>query len=258
MSNVLTIKNLSFKYDKENIFNMLNLNVKKGELVYVLCPNKSGKSTLVNLFNGYPYSGDIIINDLRVCKSDMTKIKDKLKVIDIKYVYKCKLKNIIDKINELIINNGDIEKDYKLLKINTDDYRKLNLFDIIKINIFVNLISNPDVLIIESVLDYLSIEDRDIIYSLIKKYNRKNKMAIVILNNKSYGMIYCKRIILLNDGNILYDGTLKDIEKNDSMFTDLSIELPFMLDLSIKLKLYNLIDNVYVDEKRMIKEIWKN
>jgi len=257
MSNILTIKDLSFKYEKDNIFDLFNLNVKRGELIYIISPNKSGKSTLIKLFDEYPYSGDILIDNLQICRSNMTKIRQRLKLIDINAVSECKLKNIVDKINELSGDNDDIRKDYQLLNISDNDFRKLNILEKIKVSVFINLINNPDLLIIESVLEYLDNTDKNIMYSLIKKYNRKNKTTIIILNNKSYGMIYCKRIILLNMGNILFDGSLKDVEKNDDVFNDLSIELPFMLDLSIKLKLYDLIDNIYTDEKRMIKEIWK-
>ena len=63
--------------------------------------------------------------------------------------------------------------------------------------------------------------------------------------------------MILNKGKIIFNDILNNIEKNDNIFNDLSIKLPFIVDLSIKLKLYNLIDKIYVDEKRMIKDIWR-
>ena len=63
--------------------------------------------------------------------------------------------------------------------------------------------------------------------------------------------------MILNKGKIVFNDLFNNIEKNDNIFNDLSIKLPFIVDLSIKLKLYNLIDKIYIDEKRMIKDIWK-
>ena len=47
-----------------------------------------------------------------------------------------------------------------------------------------------------------------------------------------------------------------DIYNNDNIFTDHNIELPFLVDLSLKLKMYNLINKEYSDMKEMVDDIW--
>ena len=49
---------------------------------------------------------------------------------------------------------------------------------------------------------------------------------------------------------------LNDIYENDKLFYDHNLEIPFMIDLSIKLKMYNLIDKKYSNMKAMVDDIW--
>ena len=45
--------------------------------------------------------------------------------------------------------------------------------------------------------------------------------------------------------------------KNVTMINRLGIEIPFIVDLSSKLKLYGLIDDIYFDEETLVNDIWK-
>lgn len=178
--------------------------------------------------------------------------------MDVKYVKECKLTNLIDNIK--MLGEDDYEKyikDYNLLQISSNNYQKLPLLDKIKSLIFVTLIGNTDFLIIDEIIDMLNSKDKYVLYKLIKKYQKNCKKTIFIISNNADGIIYAKRILLLDKGIILFDGAIKDIEKKESVFTDLSVKLPFEIDLSLKLKLYDLIEDIYIDEKRMIKDIWK-
>ena len=45
--------------------------------------------------------------------------------------------------------------------------------------------------------------------------------------------------------------------KEPKVFSDNDLELPFIVDLSIKLKYYNIIDKTYFDIKKLVNDIWK-
>lgn len=258
MANVLEIKNISFKYNNNYIFNKFNLNIKKNDFVYIIGTNNSGKTTLINILNGYPFDGEIHVNNLEYNSVTRQKISQFMNIIDKNDVNNCKLINIIDKIKEISSDKYEtIIKDYESLNIGKDDYRKLNYLDKIKVILFINFINSYSFLIIDEVIDMLDNKDKDIIYRLLKKYQRIYKKTILVISNNADGIIYAKRILILNKGVICFDGSVKDVDKNDNIFNELSIKLPFVVDLSIKLKLYNLIDEIYIDEKRMIKDIWK-
>lgn len=257
-SEILEIKNLSFKYNKNYIFNKLNLHIKKNDFVYLIGTNNSGKTTLINILKFYPFDGDINVNKLELNSNNRKEICKFMKIIDKNELKECKLINIIDKIKE--ISNDNFEnylKDYNTLEINDNNYVNLNYLNKIKVVIFINLINSSPFIIIDELVDMLDNKDKNIIYKLLKKYQRIRKKTILLISNNADGIVYSKRILVLDKGKICFDGTIKDIEKSDNIFNELSIRLPFIVDLSIKLKLYDLINQIYVDEKRMVKDIWK-
>lgn len=258
MGNALEIKSMSFRYNEKYVFNNFNLTIKKYDFVYLVGTNNSGKSTLMNILKGFPCDGELYIDNIEFNVRNQSNIRKKVKIMDVKYVKECKLTNLIDNIK--MLGEDDYEKyikDYNLLQISSNNYQKLPLLDKIKSLIFVTLIENTDFLIIDEIIDMLNSKDKYVLYKLIKKYQKNCKKTIFIISNNADGIIYAKRILLLDKGIILFDGAIKDIEKKESVFTDLSVKLPFEIDLSLKLKLYDLIEDIYIDEKRMIKDIWK-
>jgi hypothetical protein len=64
-------------------------------------------------------------------------------------------------------------------------------------------------------------------------------------------------MIVLSNGNILLDGPVMEVLKKDKVFNRIGVEIPFMVDLSIKLQLYGLIDHIILDMDEMVNAIWK-
>ena len=67
---IVELKNVSVFYNKRQILNNLNLNIKKHEILGMLGPNGVGKSTIFNLITGLkdPNYGDIIIDGVNATK----------------------------------------------------------------------------------------------------------------------------------------------------------------------------------------------
>ena len=63
MSKVLEAKNISFAYDKKEIFNDISFSIEKGDVLSILGPNGTGKTTLLKCLNGIHKinDGDIYI-----------------------------------------------------------------------------------------------------------------------------------------------------------------------------------------------------
>lgn len=255
MGNMLEIKNMSFRYDTDFIFKKMNFNIKKNKLVYMIGNNNSGKTTLINILKYYPFDGEIYINELRLCNNNLNDISKIMNIIDIDYVKNCKLIEI----KEMFTNEKNIQflKDYQKLQIPNKTFNKFTVLEKIKTIIFLNLINDIQFLIIDEVIDFLGDKDRTLIYRFIKKYQKRLRKTVLIISSNSEGIIFADQIVVLNKGKIVFDNNINSIEKNENIFNDLSIKLPFIVDLSIKLKLYNLINKIYVDEKRMINDIWK-
>jgi len=69
----ITLKNISFSYSGEkNIFNNLNLEIKKGEFIGIMGESGSGKSTLVDLILGFykPIKGRILVDEVDILEEE--------------------------------------------------------------------------------------------------------------------------------------------------------------------------------------------
>ena len=66
----ILLKNIKFKYPSKNIelFNNLNLEIKKGETIGIKGKSGEGKSTLINMVCGFivPNVGEILVDDLNI------------------------------------------------------------------------------------------------------------------------------------------------------------------------------------------------
>ncbi|ECV9671188.1 multidrug ABC transporter permease/ATP-binding protein [Campylobacter jejuni] len=64
----ISFKNTSFSYDDNFHLNPVNLNLKKGELIFLIGKNGSGKSTFCMLLTGLfkPSEGEIFVDDMKI------------------------------------------------------------------------------------------------------------------------------------------------------------------------------------------------
>jgi hypothetical protein len=53
------------------------------------------------------------------------------------------------------------------------------------------------------------------------------------------------------------DGRTLDVLEEEKILKRLGFSLPFMIDLSIQLKLYGLINKTYLSKEAMVKNLWK-
>lgn len=78
------IKKLSFSYDgKKNVLKNINLNVKAGEVVGIVGPTGSGKTTIINLLTKFYdiEEGDILIDNISVKNITKKSLRDEVSIV---------------------------------------------------------------------------------------------------------------------------------------------------------------------------------
>ena len=84
---VIQIKDLSFSYygSEQTVLDKINLSFKEGEIVLIAGHSGSGKSTLLRAINGLiphqhggEYSGEVIVDGMKVGESSMSKLATKV------------------------------------------------------------------------------------------------------------------------------------------------------------------------------------
>lgn len=203
----------------------ISFSVKKGELVGFIGPNGAGKSTTIKMLIGilYPSSGNI-----SVLGSTPWKERQRL-AFKIGSVFGQKPQlwyhlppidtfNLMSKIYELD------EKEYKerldyLVNAFEIDYlntpvRKLSLGQRMRAEIVSSLLHKPQVIFLDEPTIGLDIIAKQKIRDLIKELNGKEKVTVFLTSHDMDDVEkLCRRIIIVNHGQIVFDGSLEKMRK---------------------------------------------
>lgn len=190
----IKIKNLSFSYNEDYIFENFNYSFDKGNLYCIIGKNGSGKSTLINLINGLyinDLNGDVYYDDTSIKDINIYDLRKNL--IGITEQEPLLLKDSIK--NNLILNNDNI--DFQLLENLIDCFNIRNIIDKVideknntvsggekqKISLIRLLLKQPQILIFDeptSALDKNSIES----FKKIVKSLKEEKIIIIVTHDK--------------------------------------------------------------------------
>lgn len=241
MDNLIEIKDLSFSYLEKNIFDNLNSNIKKCKWTTIVGLNGSGKTTLSKLINNeYKYSGIITTNNKKICLID-----DNFKYDDIL------VSKIIKKYYDKEIYNEVISK-YNLKNITKKKVNKLNYDEKVILLFCIKLSINPDIIIIDNILENLEYINKDKIIKILKDMD----VNIINITNNMDDTLLGDNIIIIDNGKIILNDIKENVFNNYEIVKKIGLELPFVVDLSIKLKYYNLVNKIYFNEEELIGAIW--
>ena len=261
---MITIKNLNFSYKNKIIFSDLNLEVKNGEFVFIIGKSGSGKTTLVKILSGLIKENF----DIKVDNAEINEIKKIMNVSfeglntifitdTVREELEIKLKNLNTPKEEI---NEQINKIAKYLEIeNILDCEPNSLSGGEKelVKIAAALLGTPKIIILDECTSMLDGITKEKVYKYLKKINRENKTTIICTTNDMDDLLYGKRIIMLGNKNIVLDSKTNKAFENEKIFKENNLELPFMASLSIKLKYYNLLDEIILDINKMVNKLWK-
>lgn len=246
--NIIEIKNLNFKYGNKIIFDNLNLSIKKNSFVTVLGANGSGKSTLAQLI--YKNHQNILVREQSVCYLPSNP-NDYIvgKTVEEQLFFHLKMQNIPDSQIERRISK--IVKIFDLNSMLIKDPFQLSIDERQLIVLLSNVIANFKIIILD---DALSLIKPGLKFKLFK-YIKARKRTIINFTNDTEESIYSDYIAILNKDIILNKPTL-DAFLDEKKFIDNSLKLPFLAELSLKLRYYDLVDEIVLDMDKMVNKLW--
>ncbi|WP_343183458.1 ABC transporter transmembrane domain-containing protein [Buchnera aphidicola] len=222
------IKNMSFKYDKNSINALSNINIKIPEKYFIAFIGKtgSGKSTLANLLMGYyqSSSGSIYLDNKKIEKISHNSLRNSVSLIQQSPIIlpDTILKNITlgqkistERINK-IIKLVNLNKLISSLKkgIFTQLSEKGNNLSVGQkqlISIARALIKKPKILILDEATANIDIYTEKLIQKSLLKI--KNKTTLIMIAHRLNTIKKANKIIVLNKGKIVEKGTHKELMK---------------------------------------------
>ena len=86
---------------------------------------------------------------------------------------------------------------------------------------------------------------------------KREKCTIIYFTHDSEDLLVGTDVIILNNGKIVLQDTKENAFKDLKVFSNYKIKLPFIIELSNKLKYYKVIDSIYYDEDKLVNDLWK-
>ena len=215
---MLSLSNVDFSYPGQTVFNDLNLNVSKGEFVFMIGKSGSGKSTLLQLiyFNLPPFSGEVQFdrfNSKTIKAEELPQLRRKLGIIfqDFKLLND---RNIYDNLSFVLeaINTPHKEIKRKVTSVLTDVgllHRRFSLPKELsggekqRIAIARSMINEPDLILADEPTGNLDPETSSEIVELLFKINSRGTAVIFATHNYEIVKKHAQKIIKLENGRAI-------------------------------------------------------
>ena len=259
----IKIENISISYEeddggKTSVLKNVNLEIKKGEYLAVLGHNGSGKSTLAKLLNMIlePDSGKIYIDgkditDPKMTEEDVFDLRKKVGMVfqnpDNQLVATIVEDDVAFGPENLGIESSEIRKrvDEALAVVGMSEYAKgeparLSGGQKQRIAIAGILAMKPDCMIFDESTAMLDPLGRRDIMNTIEKLNRDHGITIIMITHYMDEAARANRIVVLDDGEVLMDGTPVEIFSNPEKLEKCGLDVPQCVSVVHTLKKYGI------------------
>ncbi|MBM7549699.1 energy-coupling factor transporter ATPase [Peptoniphilus gorbachii] len=272
---MISIKNLSFKYDYEDenakqILKDIDLEIKEGEFLALLGHNGSGKSTLAKLINGLliPGEGDVLVDGMNT--------KNEEEIWDIRrnagMVFQNPDNQLVATIVEdevafgpenLGIEPAEIRKrvDKALEDVGMTDYKKnaphlLSGGQKQRVAIAGILAMSPKYIILDEPTAMLDPSGRREVIDTLVKLNKEENKTIILITHYMEEAAISDRVVVMEDGNIVLSGKPREVFSQVEEIKKLGLDVPQVTELAHELKKDGIeISTEVLNIEEMVKEI---
>lgn len=266
---LLKVENLSIVINNSKILDDVTFSVPKNSICALLCPNNCGKTTLIKAISGIivSNSGKISVNEIPLSKEKINdyilNISTILEDIDDQFIFSKVDDEIFFPLINLNYKKEDIEEIIKsishITKISTilgKKVRNLSYFEKVKVLIAASIVHKPKLLLIDDVFRFLNNDEKSELHKIFKKISKELEISILFTTSEIDDVINLENIILLNNGKVVDISNYQNLIMKDNELTKMGFHIPIMIDLSRKLQFYNLIDEIYYDEDKVVDKLW--
>jgi ABC-2 type transport system ATP-binding protein len=220
------VKNIVIRKKKDkHIIKNLSFGIKEGEMVGYIGVNGAGKSTTIKMLCGIypPTDGTITCLGKDPFKKRMKYVGDigvvfgnrSLLTYDIAPKYSLDLYAAIYKIPKKVAikRYKQFAKRLKVDKFLDTPVRKLSLGERMKFEIIASLLHKPKIIYLDEPTIGLDLVAREEMIRFLKEVNKNEKTTIILTTHNMDDIEeLCERVIIIDDGNKIYDGKLQKVK----------------------------------------------
>ncbi|WP_405291271.1 ABC transporter ATP-binding protein [Methanobrevibacter sp.] len=250
-NNLFEVKNISFSYNDEQIFSDISFSIGRGEVLCILGPNGTGKTTLIKCLNGLHDidSGDILINGKNIKKLSFREISKHIgyipqshvpsfpfKVFDVVLMGRAPYLNLTDSPKE-----EDVKIAQEALKTLGIEYLKdkeyTNLSGGERQLVFLArvLCQKPDMLILDEPTSHLDFGNQIKLLEIIDNLAKSGLSIIMSSHFPDHAFLSSTKVAIMKDKRFIDFGTPDDVVTEENLKKAYSIDVK-LIELDDKRK----------------------
>ena len=234
--NKITFENIEFNYGDSKILDKISFNINKGESVALVGSSGSGKTTIANILNGFfnPKSGNLLIDNNNISQITKESLYKNISIVTQESILfnDSILNNIkignLDSKKEDVINAAKEANAHEFIEQQLDGYNtmigdygnKLSGGQKQRLTIARAILKSPSILILDEATSSLDSKSEKKIQDAINKL-MEGKTSLIIAHKFST-IKKCDKIILIDKGRIIAQGTHEELINSNSSYKNMN------------------------------------
>lgn len=269
---MIKIENLIYKYEDETLaLNNINMDFDKGQIVGVIGANGAGKSTLFLNILGLlkPTSGKILVEgkSLEYSNKFMNEYRQKVNMVfqdpDKQIFFSRVYDDVAFALRNIGLSEEEVEKrvlksleDTKILHLKEKPVHFLSYGQKKRVAIAGVLAMNCELIMLDEPTAGLDPEMVENIFDLIMELKDAGKKIIISSHDMDFIYRVCDYIYILKKGEILVNGSKKEVFLQEDLIKEAGLVQPFLVRLHEKggLGLHEYEDEAFKEIKNLIEK----
>ncbi len=216
----ITLRDITFSYDKDPVLNGINAAIEHGDLVALVGPNGSGKSTLIKCINGIlaVSEGEVLLDG-----TNIRTIPTAERARKIAYVPQTEHKAVPMKVFDAVLlgrkpyiflkpSNSDLEitsgilKQFDLEDVAMRDVHTLSGGQQQRVFIARALNQQPDILLLDEPTANLDLKYQMEILGLLRSLTQQNITIVIAMHDINMASHFANRVVMLKQGSVFASG----------------------------------------------------
>mgnify|MGYP000422684272 FL=1 len=234
--NKITFENIEFNYGDSKILDKISFNINKGESVALVGSSGSGKTTIANILNGFfnPKSGNLLIDNNNISQITKESLYKNISIVTQESILfnDSILNNIkignLDSKKEDVINAAKDANAHEFIEQQLNGYdtmigdygNKLSGGQKQRLTIARAMLKSPSILILDEATSSLDSKSEKKIQDAINKL-MEGKTSLIIAHKFST-IKKCDKIILIDKGRIIAQGTHEELINSNSSYKNMN------------------------------------